>query len=441
MAEVIVIGAGLAGLVVTHRLATAGVDVVALERAEVAGGHVRTVQRDGWRHERGPNSFLGSATPLFTLAEELGLEPVQARPQANRRYLYLDGALERLPESPKEALASSLLPPRAKLRLLGEPLTFSKARDEESVREFFESRFGPQVVERLVDPFVSGVYGGDVAQLGISSAFPKLYAMAKEHGSILRAAMALGRRRPPGRKGTWSFPGGLGDLTNALVGRIGERLRVNEHVLVRRRGEQWVVGGRTAKALVIAAPAWATARLVHGELPALAAELAALDYAPMVGVHLKYRHSDIPSPFDGIGLLIPRSEGPRTLGVLWPSVIFDVCAPGDATITSFIGGAHDRGAVGLGDEELARVATRDLRRTMGIASAPSDVSVVRHERAIPQYSTRHGPWRTRVGRIVDATPGLHLTGNWLEGVSMGDTVAHAERTAHTVLRALGRPRT
>lgn len=439
MADVIVVGAGLAGLVTAHRLAQLGADVQVVERSKVAGGNVQTVERDGWRHERGPNSFQGSANALFSLAEELELAPVKAREAARTRYLFIDGALRKLPLSPPEALASPLLPPAAKLRLLAEPLTFSKARDDETVREFFENRFGPQVVERFVDPFVSGIYGGDVAQLGAAAAFPRLFAMAKEHGSLFKAGIAMARRgQQATRKGLYSFTGGLGTLTRTLEARLESRVHLDEQVLVRRERDEWQVGEYRARSLVLAAPAWATARLVHGELPALAAELAAVDYAPMVGVHLRYPKKAITRSLDGFGFLIPRSEGLRTLGVLWPSSLFDVCDEDHAVLTCFIGGARDRGAVGLGEGELVAEVRRDLRRAMGIDAAPNDVSIVRHERAIPQYSTRHLPWRERVTRLVGAQPGLHVTGNWLEGISMNDTVAHAERTAREAFAKLGK---
>lgn len=433
MADVIVVGAGLAGLVTAHRLSKLGVDVQVVEHAEVAGGHVRTETLDGWRHEHGPNSFLGSAEPMFALANELQLTPVQAHAAANTQYLFLDGSLKKLPQTAAEMVVSPLLPARAKMRLLAEPMSRAKARDDESVRDFFERRFGPNVVDRFVEPFVSGIYGGDVSELGVAAAFPRLYAMANEHGSLLRAAYAHARRNESApRKGTYSFAGGLGDLTERLASGLEDRTHLNERVLVRRRCGEWLVGKHRARTLVLASPAWATARLIHGELPTLGAELTAIDYAPMVGVHLLYRRDAIAHPLDGQGFLIPRSEGPRTLGVLWPSAMFDVCDADHAVITSFVGGVLDRGAVGLESKELVSIVRRDLRRMMGVAVAPEASSVVKHKRALPQYSTRHVPWRSRVTGIAARQAGLYLTGNWLEGVSMGDTVAHAEKTATAV---------
>lgn len=438
MADVVVVGGGLAGLVSAHRLTKLGADVLVVERAPEAGGNVRTVQRDGWRHERGPNTFLGSANAVFDLSTELGLTPVEARAAAGQRYLYIDRALRKLPSNPAEALSSPLLPAAAKMRLMAEPLTFAKARDDESVREFFGRRFGEQIVDRFVDPFVSGIYGGDVSTLGAAAAFPTLFAMAREHGSLLKAGLAMATRGERStRRGTWSFAGGLGELTDRLKTELGDRVLLGQDVLVRRAGAQWQVGKHRAAALVLASPAWATARMVHGELPALAAELNALDYAPMVGVHLLFPREAVAHRAEGFGFLIPRNEGLRTLGVLWPSAMFDVCGASHAAFTCFVGGARDRGAVGLGDAELVSEVTRDLRRAMGVAGKPVDTSIVRHERAIPQYSTRHLPWRERVMKLVGAQKGLYVTGNWLEGISMNDTIAHAEKTARAVFAKLG----
>lgn len=434
MAEVIVVGAGLAGLVTAYRLLQRGVDVELVESAPIAGGHVQTVTRDGWRYERGPNWFPGSADPVFALADELGLTTVAAHAAAAKRYLFLDGSLKKLPQTPGEAVVSPLLPPSAKMRLLAEPLTFAKARDDESVRDFFESRFGANVVDRFVAPLISGTYGSDVSQLGVAAAFPELYAMAKKHGSLIRTAYAVARQNDSRtRKGIFSLADGLGGLTQTLASHLEDRTFLNEQVLVRRSRGEWLVGKRRARSLVLATPAWAAARLVHGELPTLAAELATIDYAPLVSVHLLYKRSAIARPLDGIGFFIPRNEGPRTLSVLWPSALFDVCDPNHAVLTCFIGGALDRGAAGVDSDKLVAIARRDLRRMMGIDAAPEDFSVVKNERAIPQYSTRHLAWRARVMDIVARHAGLHVTGNWLQGVSMADTVTHAQKTANEVL--------
>lgn len=436
MSDVVVIGGGLAGLTAAYRLMKLGADVRVLERAPRAGGHVATVERSGWRHEAGPNSLLFSATAVFALAEELGVEPVQARPEARRRYLFLDGRLQPLPSHPSEILTSPLLPAGAKLRLLKEPFV-ARPRGDETVREFCEARLGPELTDRFVDAFVSGVYAGDISKIGMAAAFPRIMQLVLDHGSLSKAAFAaLRHRETQPRRGTWSFRGGLGALTDALVHRLGSRVHTGTDVTLSHDGKLFRAGELHARAAVVAAPAFAAADVVRPLHAELAEALAGLEYNPVAGVHMLYLKSSIPRALDGFGFLAPRREGLRTLGTLWPSALFDTCPPDHAVLTSFLGGAHDPEAVTLGDEALLQQARADLERTMGIVEAPADASILRIPKAIPSYGVGHVAWREQVRALAGATPGLHLCGNWLEGISVADTVTLAERTAVEVSAAL-----
>lgn len=436
MADVVVIGAGIAGLTAAHRLVRLGADVRVFERAPHAGGHVRTVRRSGWRHEAGPNTVLG-APHVLSLAAELGLTPVQARPEAKRRYLFLDGELVPTPAGPLGAVRTPLLSLGAKLRVLSEPFRSRTPSEEDTVHDFFARQLGPDVAERLVDAFVGGVYAGDPRRLGMAAAFPRLFQLVREHGSIARGGLAMMKgRKKQARAGISSFPGGLGDLTEALAGFLGPRLQTNTEVSVERIGGAWRVGGVSADAVIVAAPAPAAAELLAPVSPELGAQLGQMEYAPVVGVHLLYRREQLGRPLDGFGLLVPRREGLQVLGVLWCSALFDVCGPDHAALTCFVGGARHPQTARLGDEEILAAVRADLQRTMGVSGAPVDVSLVRHARAIPQPGTRHLAWRERVSQLLADLPGLALTGNYLEGVSLPDAVAHAEKTARAVESAL-----
>ncbi len=441
MADVIVVGAGLSGLAAAHRLLTLGLDVRVLERASYAGGHVRTVQRDGWRHEAGPNSFLGSATAMHALAHEVGVEPLLARPEANKRYLFIDGKLQALPGGPVSAITTPLLPFGAKLRLLTEPLRRGGAEETDSVRDFFDRRLGPEVTSRLVDAFVAGIYAGDVSRMGIAASFPSVYAMAKEHGSITRGAFASMRKK--GKKGqrklrgTFSFAGGLADLPNALAKRLGDRLELGVEVTIARDGDEWVAGAHKAPELVLATPADTAAALLDRLAPELATGLREVEYAPIAGVHLLRRSDSIRQPLDGFGFLIPRREKVRTLGCIWSSALFDVAKPGDAALTSFIGGALDPKAIDLSDAELVGTVERELTPMMGLEGTPLDAAVVRQARAIPQYGTGHLAWRGKIESLVAKTPGLSLASNYLDGIAMGDTIARGEKVAQQIAARRG----
>ena len=192
--EVVVIGAGISGLVCAHRLKTLGVDVVLLERSDRVGGVIQSEQIDGFLIERGPNSSQGSED-LMAIVEELGImdEIAEGDPKAPA-FVYFNGRLHPVPGGPGAFVRSRLLSARGKLRLLAEPLVATRrSSEEESVLSFARRRIGGEAAERLVAPFVSGVYAGDADALSVQAAFPRLANLENTYGGLLRGAIAKAR--------------------------------------------------------------------------------------------------------------------------------------------------------------------------------------------------------------------------------------------------------
>jgi oxygen-dependent protoporphyrinogen oxidase len=434
MADVIVIGAGLAGLAAAYRLQNRGLDVQVIERGPVAGGYVRTVRREEWRHEWGPNSFLASAEALRKLAEDVGVTPVAASPLANKRFLFLDGRVQAMPGSPPAAITTGVLPFGAKLRVLLEPFTRVRPTETDSIRAFFEARIGREATERFVDAFVSGVYASDISETSVAAAFPKLYELGKSHGSLIRGFLSQPRpprdaQKKPAVRGTFSFAGGLGDLPAALAAKLGNRLHLGADVRLSREGAQWRAGEIVAPTLILATPAYVSASLLAHQAPALADALTRVHYNPIAGVHLLFRREDVPHPLDGFGFLAPQREKLQILGCIWSSSLFQVCGPDRVALTCFLGGAHAPALVREPDEAIVERTRADLTKALGIKGAPVDVNIVKHTHAIPQYGLNHLALRAEIRERAAAVPGLFLAGNYLEGVSMSDTVAQGEKAA------------
>jgi oxygen-dependent protoporphyrinogen oxidase len=439
MADVIVIGAGLAGLAAAQRLLARGVDVQVVEKGPVAGGAVRTVQREGWRHEWGPNSFLASAEALRQLGEDAGVPAVAARPAAKKRYLFIDGKVQSLPANPIAAASSPLLPAADKIRFLAGAFKEGKPQVNDSVREFFEPRIGKEATDRFVDAFVSGIYAGNISEMGMAAAFPKVFDMAVANGSLSKSVVAM-LRSPKGKatvRGTFSFAGGLGDLPAGLTKKLGARLQLNADVSLSREGQLWRAGDFTAPTIIVASPAWATAQLVSPFAPELSGRLSEIQYNPIAGVHLLFRRDDIPHALDGFGFLIPRREQVRILGCIWSSALFDVCAPAHFAMTCFVGGAHDPAAMSLSDDHLISQVQTDLKKTMGIRAAAIDSNVVRHAKGIPQYGRTHLQQHAAIRKLTAELPGLVLAGNYFDGISMNDTVVRGQIAADEALALLG----
>src|SRR5579863_2510642 len=271
-AKVAVIGAGISGLACAYRLQQLGLDVTVFESNSSAGGMIDSVEKDGMLFEAGPQSFQGTPE-LLALIRELGLEGqlLKADPRAPR-YVLLHGRLRKIPMSPQALLASTLLNPVSRWKIASEPFKkWKPPTKEESVADFVRRKFGHEILEYLVAPFVSGVYAGDPEKLSLKAAFPTLEEWEREYGSVLRGAM---KSRPDKEKRSGppplcSFGDGVGSLAGAIARELGDGVRVGAKVTSVGRSANYQVcvecDGRNemleAAAVVVATPAYTAAHI------------------------------------------------------------------------------------------------------------------------------------------------------------------------------------
>ncbi|WP_110661465.1 protoporphyrinogen oxidase [Salinicola socius] len=436
----LIIGGGATGLAAAWALAKRGRSVTVLESNDQVGGNLHT-ERDGeWQIEHGPNTVI-MKPPLHALLDELGLlgEAQPANAIANKRYVVLNGRPVALPMTPLEALTSPLIGWRGWARLAREPFLPRRNAREETLAAFVERRLGPRILARMVDPFVSGVYAGDPAQLSVQAAMPRLAAIEQEHRSLIIGGvkrLRQARRDPAGVPAEWrgklvSFPRGLQHLADRLAERIVAQPTAAIHTdcsirSLRREGEQWVVvddqGGEwRAESLVLAVPAPVAAQLLRPLDESLADPLAAIAYPPVNAIALGFREQDVAHSLDGFGMLIPRGERRRTLGALFSSTLFPNRAPaGHKLLSVFIGGRQSpEAAAGDDATQVARVLD-DLRDLLGIRGEPVWQKVTRWPQAIPQYELGHLARLETLDLALETYPGLHLAGNWRGGIAVGD---------------------
>jgi oxygen-dependent protoporphyrinogen oxidase len=448
-ADVLVVGAGISGLALATRLADRGVAVRVIDAAPVAGGNLRTRRAEtsagAWLLDLGPNSFGDASAPFMELVRAAGIEDRLVRSTAGgRRFVWRRRRLREVPSHPLKFLFSGLLPVTGMLRLAREPFVAARpaSAPEESLGAFCDRRLGRAAREKLLTPVVGGIYAGDPMRLGAESAFPAMIALEREHGSLIRAAMR--GKGPPSRGTLSSFRDGLAELPAALARRLGESLTTGADARrVSRDGDGWRVtaaDGRefAAATLVVATPAATTAFLLAPLDAPLAAELGAVEYAPMTVVHVGVRRDAVRALPPGFGFLVPRDEGLRILGAIFSSVLFDGRAPaGHALLTIFAGGSLDAGAASLGDDAVRAFVLADLGRAIGLSGEPALVEITRWPRAIPQYVVGHRDRVARIDELVRRHAGLRLAGNWRGGIAMPDCVRNANCLADEL--AGGRP--
>jgi protoporphyrinogen/coproporphyrinogen III oxidase len=461
---IVVVGGGVAGLTVTYELRDRGkrlpgLEVICLEASDRPGGNIRTERAEGFVCEWGPNGFLDNVPATLELVRRIGLEPrlLPSDQASAKRFIFRDGKLRRLPLGPGSFLTSDVLTWKGKLRVLGEPFGPGPKTDgEESVFSFASRRIGEEAARVMVDAMVTGIYAGDSRLVSLQAAFPKMWKMERDYGTLVKAMLAKRKEAkargeasggPAGPGGhLTSFRDGLEELIDGLARAVGPALRL-------RAPAAWVMdmgvrGFRVvpaegapidADAVVLACPSWHAASMVAEMDAEMAGTLAAIPSASLAVVHLGYREGELPSRPDGFGYLVPQGEGLRTLGTLWSSSIFPGRAPeGYALLTSMVGGARDPEAVTLAEDRLVEIARGDLRRTMGIETTPAFVRVFRHPRGIPQYALGHMARLEAIDRRLAAHPGLQLCGNSYRGISVNACVEEAPKIAEAVLEHTAR---
>jgi oxygen-dependent protoporphyrinogen oxidase len=455
-ANVLVIGGGLTGLATAFYLMERGVPVEVLEAAASAGGVIGTRRRDGALTEAGPNSTLDTTPLINVLLDRLGIRDQRrdASAVASTRFIVRGGRLVALPGSPGAFFTTPAFSLGAKLALLREPfIGRAPAGTEESIAAFVRRRLGNEFLDYAIDPFVSGVYAGDPDEISVPAAFPRLHALEQKYGSLIKGQIKGARERRANAEtaknsaGSFSFRAGMQTLTDALamaVGRVETDVDVTR--IAKAAGGGFRVEGaqrdaffvRTAKAVVLAAPAYAAAVLAREIAPSAVPHLEAIEYAPIAIAASCYRRSDIAHPLAGFGFLVPKKERRKILGSLFSSSMFEGRAPyGSVLLTTFIGGKRQPELAALPDAEIAAIVHEELTALVGAAAAPQWSDIKRWKHAIPQYTLGH------LGRIAaleaaeTSAPGLFLRGSYRDGVSVGDRIKAAQASADAVIHQLG----
>ena len=449
-APALIVGGGISGLVCAYALRQAGIDALLLEASPRPGGIIHSERREGYLLELGPQSFSGTPA-LRSLCSELALEnELLEAPARAPRFVLIGQELRPVPLSPQTFFGSSLIGAGTKATIARD--MFSKSRppeQDESVADFVRRKFSAELLDRLVGPFISGIYAGDPERLSLRSAFPQLHQAEKSAGSVIRGMMrqAKAGKKSRQRPTLQSLREGNQALVRALSAKLGAALRLGAEVTrveakrdgtsrkfqLRMRG---VIEDDTISAdhLILATPADVAGKLLREVNPAFESLLSAIPYAPVAIVSLGYPQSDVGYALDGFGFLVPRSAGLRILGSVWNTSLFPGRAPeGHALLTSFVGGATDVEAATLSPEDLAALVHREIAPLLSIGHAPTFSNVQIYARALPQYNLGHGERLAEMERLRSEAQNLWLVGNYQRGPSIGACVEQSLAVAREVL--------
>jgi len=454
--QALVVGAGISGLATAYALQKAGISTIVVEGSSRPGGVIQSVEREGYLLECGPQSFSGNGS-ITSICRDLEIldQRVLADSKAPR-FVLIDGKLQNVPMGPG-LLASPLMAGGTRTAILSDLLGKSRAPEpDESVAAFVRRKFSPTLLDRLVGPFVSGIYAGDPEKISLRAAFPILYEAESVAGSVIRGAFKVAKQRKAKRgkesreKATLqTFRQGNETLIRALAAKLEERLFCDVALTSitaldpghEAKAPRFLVTMNTprgdekleAERVVVAVPTQAAGTLLAGLDHSFQELLGAIEYAGVGVVSLGYRKRDVANALAGFGFLVPRSAKLNVLGTVWNSSLFPGRAPeGEALLTSFVGGATNPVVLQKSPEELAALVHGEITPLLGIAREPVFQNVTVWPRAIAQYNLGHTQRVAEIEKLRLKFPGLHFAGSYLNGPAIGTCVEQALKVADEI---------
>lgn len=467
MKKIVIIGGGITGLATAFYLqeyTRGSVDVTLIESAPNLGGKIATAQANGFVIEGGPDSFLTRKKVMLELCRKLGLEDQLVSSNIAKRttYVWKRGQLHPMPEG-MMLMAPTMVLPFLRSRLISWPgkmrmglemFVPKRPRDEddETLASFVRRRLGKEALDTIAAPLMAGIFAADPERLSLQSTFPAFLEMEQKHGSLLRGILQQRRAKKhlAGRSDReavsssmfTTLRAGLQQLVDAIVARLNmATILTNRHVLtVARDQEQYRItlsdsSCILADEIVITTPANVTANLVRKIDPVLAMKLRAIRYVSTATISLGFRNSDIKTPLDGSGFVVPDNENRQITACSWSSTKFKHRAPeGYTLIRTFVGGARAEALAEQDEGSLVDMVRDELRIMMGITAAPVLTKVYRWHKANPQYELGHQARVAEIDKIVAWHPGLHLAGAAYHGAGIPDCIQSAVGVAQSIAR-------
>jgi len=464
MKRIAIIGGGISGLSAAfvleqeRRQHCAQVEYVLFESSPKLGGVLVTEQVEGCLVEGGPDSFLTEKPWASDLCGELGLadQLIGSNDADRKTYILVNGRLVIMPDGlmfmvPTKILPvvfSSLFSLRTKIRMAREWFhPPHRAGGDETVADLVERHYGGEMVDRLADPLLSGVYGGEASQLSVRAVLPRFADMESKYRSLGRA-MLRARKQMGTRVSTrplfTSLTNGMQQMVDALVARLTPAsLRTGRRVHgVQPLQDGWLVSDGMQSdhfdGIILATSAQAAGNLVRSFASHLSSELVAIDYTSSVTVTLGYDDPIRKSLPRGFGFLVPRSEGRRMLACTFVHNKFPHRAPENrALIRCFLGGARDEQILSSSEDEIREIVRRELSQIVGLEAQPLFARVYKWKGTMAQYGVGHLERLERIEGARAKIPGLFLAGNGYRGIGVPDCVKSGSEAASRMLQALG----
>jgi oxygen-dependent protoporphyrinogen oxidase len=466
MKRIAIIGGGIAGLSAAFYLEKARQSCAPLqwtlfEKSERLGGVIRTEQRDGFVLEAGPDSFLSAKPEAARLCQELGIDSqlISSNDAGRKTYILVKGRLVPIPQGLEFMVPTRIWPMATtplfsfstKLRMAAELFSSApKNAGDESVGDFVRRHFGQEMVDRVAEPLLAGVYGGNAERLSIRAVLPRFAEMEREYGSLVRATLqAKAKAKTLARPGAKPQPlftslrNGMQQIVDALVSTLPQAsIRLQQQdISIRQINDGWQIESagiqERFQAVLLAVPAPSAAGLLRQFHPGLIEGLQKIHYTSSVAVALAYDQADLPP---GHGFLVPRSEGRRMMACTFVHMKFPHRAPeGKKMLRCFFSSSRMPDLLTYSDEALQQMARQELKDILGLNAEPKFARTFRWDRAMAQYETGHLDRVAEMEKIIAAMPGFHIIGNSFHGIGVPDCIKSARLAVEQITSGVSQP--
>ena len=469
--KISIIGAGISGLTAAFRLSSlnnqhnAGLQIEIFEKSGRAGGNISTKSENGIIVEEGADSFITSKPWGVELCRELGIEEllISTNDTNRKTYIYFENRLNELPEgffmmapSNLEAFGKSpFFSEEGKKQILGEmEVPPVNEKEDESLESFVLRRFGRELLEKVAQPLIGGIYTGDPSRLSMKAILPEFSEMEHKQGSVIKGVIEkyssseISKKDSGARYGLFvSFKQGLSVLTDTLLRAIPEvKINLNSNVKeISNTNGKWLINTdkgdlSEADAVIISGPAYISSHLIKSTDEVLSNLLGRIEYESSVVVNLVYEKKYCAGLPEGFGVVIPRTENMGLIACSFTAHKFNGRAPADKEIIRcFLGGAFNRGIIDLNDKEIMEILQKEMKILFNIESPPVKSYIYHYPGSMPQYTVGYMDLMDNIKRELQKHNSLALSGNAYGGVGIPDTIKSGIDAAEKIFHNLVKP--
>ena len=427
--DIIILGSGITGLTLGLYLQKKNRDFLVFDSSKIAGGNISTINKKGFICENGPNTVLINNESIQNLISELKIkgDVIYPNNNNNKRFLIKKGKLIKIPQSFIQFLKSNFLSLSGKIRIFFE-IFIKKSNTNLSVYDFFKRRFGKEFHDRLIEPFLTGVYAGNTRKMSTKHVLKKIWEFEQNNGSVILGFIK--KKSGNGIPKSFNFKNGLCVLTNKIYQKIKDKTRLDSKITsISKIGNFYEITINNdvkyrCNKLISTIPAHALSKVIFDKK--LSESLKKISYCPIYVLHLGLEKQKIKKDISGFGVLTKPSDNKSFLGIIFNSRIFPHVAPADKDlITVMVGGTRQEQLLKIDKHLLLEKILRDIRK---LISYNGDI-IMKHDflwkRGIPQFGLDHDYIINQIKNFENKNKNMYVIGNYFNGISVSDCIEKA----------------